>query len=67
MKRQSAAEAALTKQVRILNDEIQCDRLQMRELEARIETKSAIRNGLESEIERLRYARQLASQQRKPE
>lgn len=66
MKRQSAAEQALQKQVKLLNERIDTARQARNEIEQEIATSTSIRNQLESEIIALKDARLTASVLRKP-
>ena len=66
MKRQSAAEAALRKQVKILEASMEQQLQALDHLRARIDNTRSIRDQLEDEISRLYAARVAASESRKP-
>lgn len=66
MKRQSAAEQALVKQIKLLDGRIEIARKARDEIHQEITTLTSIRNQLEMEIEALRAARLTTSVLRKP-
>lgn len=66
MKRQSAAEAALAKQIKRLGHEIAQYYQAHKELRTRIDTLEAIKSQIEDEIASLKSTRMTASEARKP-
>ena len=66
MKRQSKAEEALNKQIKVISSELNFDREKARDLQIQIRTKEAMRQQLEEEVARMQRAKIMASDRAKP-